>query len=142
MKKFTLVVVAAVVVFGTPVSVMAQDRLAVVTTAAPVFLLPDATRIPLRILEARESLRVRKHLGEWLAVDFEDLQFGLRTGYIETRFVRLISVERDGQSEVVIVDLGLKAPISRAVPTATGEANTARHTSPAKTTPPSRSRRE
>ena len=146
MKKFTPVVVAAVVavvVFGTSVSVMAQERLAVLTTAAPIYLIPDVTRIPLRTLEAREYLRIRKHLGEWLAVDFEDLQFGLRTGYIETRFVRLISVEHDGQSELVIVDLGLKAPIPRAVSTAASrQADTARNTSPAKTTPAPRRRRE
>ena len=145
MKKFTLVVVAAViavVVFGTSISLVAQDRLAVLTTAAPIYLLPEVSRIPLRTLEAREYVRIRKNLGEWLRVDFEDLQFGLRTGYIETRFVRLISVEHDGQSDLVTVDLGLKAPIPRAAPTvASQQADTARNTTPAKTTPsPSRRR--
>jgi hypothetical protein len=144
MKKFTLVVVAAVVavvgLFGTSVSVTAQDSLAVVTTAAPIYLLPDVTRIPLRTLEVRDYLRIRENQGEWLRVDFQDLQFGVRTGYIQARFVRLIRLEHDGQSEWVTVDLGLKAPIPRPVPTASREADTARHTSPAKTTPLPRSR--
>jgi hypothetical protein len=115
--KLTTVVVAAVVsatigLFATTAPAAAEDRLALVTVNAPVYLLPDARRIPLRMLEVREYLRVRKNEGEWLRVDFQDLQFGLRTGYIEARFVQLIPIEREEQAELVSVDLGLKAPVA------------------------------
>ena len=69
------------------------------------------TRIPLPTLEAREYLRIRKHLGEWL-VHFEDLEFGLRT-VTSKRDRGPISVDH-GRAELVIVDLGLKASIPRA----------------------------
>ena len=120
MKKFATVVAAVIGViglFGASAPAAAQDRLAVVTAAAPIYLVPDVRRIPLRTVEVREYLSIRKKEGEWLRVDFQDLQFGLRTGYIQTRFVNLIPVERDEQSYLVTVDLGLKAPIPRSAAT-------------------------
>ena len=131
MKNFSAVVAAVVALFGLFGSsqvAAAEDRLAVLTIAAPIYLLPDEARIPLRVLEAREYVRVRKSEGEWLRVDFQDPQFGLRTGYIKTTFVQLVPIERDGQSELVTVDLGLRAPIPRE----TGSAAAAR--APATTT--------
>jgi hypothetical protein len=134
MKKFSTVVAAVIAVIGlaeTPSIAAAEDRLAVITTAAPIYLLPDATRVPLRIVEAREYLRVRKNEGEWLRVDFQDPQFGLRTGYIKTEFVELVPIERDGQSELVTVDLGLRASVPRnatnaSATTASRERNTSK----------------
>ena len=122
MKKFSTVV-AVVIAFiglsGTSQRAAAEDRLAVVMTiAAPIYLLPDTTRTPLRVLEQREYVRVRKNEGEWLRVDFQDPQFGLRTGYIMASLVRLVPIERDGLSELVTVDLGLRAPIPRNATTA------------------------
>jgi hypothetical protein len=117
MNKFSSVVAAVIAViglFGTSQRAAAEDRLAVVVTvAAPIYLLPDATRTPLRTLELREYVRVRKNEGEWLRVDFQDPQFGLRTGYIKTALVQLVPIERVGQSELVTVDLGLRAPVPR-----------------------------
>ena len=142
MTKFTTVVVAAVLVFigqsVLPAPVAAQDRLAVVTTPAPIYLLPDLKRIPLRILDVREYLRVRRNEGEWLWVDFQDVQFGVRTGYIQAKFVQLIAVERDEQSELVTVDLGLKAPIPRKSLTESAAAR--RDAAPARTTASTRGR--
>ncbi len=137
MKKCATVVVAAAVIaviglVGTTAPASAQDRLAVVTVAAPIYLLPDVTRIPLRTLEVREYLRVRKNEGAWIRVDFQDVQFGLRTGYIQARFVQLVPVERDEHAELVTVDLGLKPPIAR--PATTSRDGAASRTS----TPPAR----
>ena len=62
---------------------------AVVVTEAPVFLLPDATRKPLRMLPANTSLTVTRTQGEWLEVLFNDPQFGRRTGWIQQKFVKV-----------------------------------------------------
>ena len=141
MKKFTTVAAAVLVFIGLsvlPAPVTAQDRLAVVTTPAPIYLLPDLKRIPLRVLDVREHLRVRRNEGEWLWVDFQDVQFGVRTGYIQAKFVELIAAERDGQAELVTVDLGLKAPIPRKSLTESTVAR--REPAPAKTTASTRGR--
>jgi hypothetical protein len=61
---------------------------AVLIEAAPVFLLPDTTRTPLRILARGTYVRVLEDQGEWLRVEFPDSQFGPRVGYVEKRHVR------------------------------------------------------
>lgn len=60
-----------------------------VTTAAPIFLLPDGKREPLRIAQAGSLLNILEVTEEWLRVEFKDPQFGPRTGYIQARFVNL-----------------------------------------------------
>jgi len=60
-----------------------------ITERAPVFLLPDATRKPLRMLEPGTSLRVLQETGDWVRVEFQDPQFGPRQGYVMRKFVRL-----------------------------------------------------
>ena len=62
---------------------------ALVATASPVYLLPDATRTPLRILPVGMSLTILQRQGEWLQVTFEDPQLGHRTGWIEAKAVRI-----------------------------------------------------
>jgi hypothetical protein len=64
--------------FGTPAAVLAN---------APIFLLPDATRLPLRIAQAGSQVRVIQQSGEWSNVQFQDPQYGLRTGYMQSRFL-------------------------------------------------------
>jgi hypothetical protein len=66
--------------FGTPAAVLEN---------AAVFLLPDATRLPLRIAQAGSQVRVIRQAGEWSTVQFQDPEYGLRTGYIQSRFLRL-----------------------------------------------------
>jgi len=77
--------------FGTPAAVL-QD--------APVFLLPDATRLPLRIAQAGSQVRVINQTGEWSTVQFQDPEFGLRTGYIQSRFLRVQPTESGGPGSV------------------------------------------
>jgi opacity protein-like surface antigen len=62
---------------------------ATVTSEAPVYLLPDNTRTPLRMLPSGTQLTVQRIQGDWLQITFNDAQFGRRTGWIEQRFVRV-----------------------------------------------------
>ncbi len=63
------------------------------TTDAPVYLLADDTRKPLRVLPAGTSLSVLRIEGDWVQVTFQDAQFGRRTGWIQREFVKLGSVQ-------------------------------------------------
>lgn len=62
---------------------------AIVATEAPIFLLPDATRTPLRTVPPGTALTLLERKGDWLQVTFEDRQLGRRTGWMEARFVRM-----------------------------------------------------
>ncbi len=62
---------------------------AIVTQTAPIFLAPDASRQPLRVAREGSRLRVIDQGNGWLTVQFQDPQFGLRTGYVESRYVRI-----------------------------------------------------
>jgi hypothetical protein len=59
-----------------------------VTTAAPIFLTPDASRIPLRVAKEGTTLYLLASEGEWTHVEFNDPEFGRRVGYIETRYIK------------------------------------------------------
>src|SRR5205085_3476330 len=72
--------------FGTPAAVLEN---------APVFLLPDATRLPLRIAQAGSQVRVIQQSRDWSTVQFQDPDFGLRTGYIQSRFLRVQPIGAD-----------------------------------------------
>ena len=97
-----------------PVPAQAQE--AVVTVNAPIFLLPDASRIPLRVAAAGTRVRVLDEQPEgWVKVEFTDPQFGPRVGFVETKFVK---IERP---ELAPMDLSIKkeappAPGRPAVP--------------------------
>lgn len=60
-----------------------------VNEAAPVFLLPDATRTPLRTLQPGISAMVERVQGEWVQIIFNDAQLGRRTGWIQLKHVTL-----------------------------------------------------
>ncbi|HUR33514.1 MAG TPA: hypothetical protein VM032_06940 [Vicinamibacterales bacterium] len=77
--------------FGTP---------AVVIENAPVFLLPDTTRLPLRIAKPGSQLRVLQQTGEWANVQFDDPQYGLRTGFVQGRFLRIAEPPASGPADV------------------------------------------
>ena len=62
---------------------------AVVAADAPIYLYPDAGRQPLRTLPTGTALTVRERKGDWLQVTFDDAALGQRTGWLESRFVRI-----------------------------------------------------
>ena len=63
------------------------------TADAPVYLIADATRKPLRVLPAGTSLTVLRIEGEWVQVTFQDAQFGRRTGWVQREFMKLGTVQ-------------------------------------------------
>jgi hypothetical protein len=67
----------------------AQSRTAVVMEDAPIYVLPDTTRVPLRVVAVNTLLRVVEDAGEWYRVEFQDPQYGIRTGYIQAKQVRV-----------------------------------------------------
>jgi hypothetical protein len=69
------------------------DR-ALVIADAPIMLDPSSTT-PLRVAAVGTSLVAFEEKDGWLRVQFQDPQFGLRSGYVATRFVR---IERAAQS--------------------------------------------
>jgi hypothetical protein len=61
----------------------------VIAEATPAFILPDATRTPLRTLPAGTTVRILEEKGDWVQVEFNDPQYGRRVGYVQRRFVQL-----------------------------------------------------
>jgi len=71
-----------------------------VNTAAPVFLLPDATRVPLKTLTEGTMVRVEREQGDWVQVTFNDAQLGRRTGWMEAKFLTMDAPEPPAPREV------------------------------------------
>src|SRR5262245_12340009 len=100
-----------VVVFALAVSVTAgaqtlgpshsQSQLVIVTNAAPIFLLPDNTRTPLRVASVGSRLGLIKVEGDWYNIEFRDPLYGERVGYIEKKFTHL------SQSDLQPMDLSI-----------------------------------
>ncbi len=59
-----------------------------ISVEAPVYLLPDSKRVPLRVIEAGTTVRILEELEGWVRIEFRDPQFGPRIGYVESRFLR------------------------------------------------------
>lgn len=101
MRPSTWITAAAValLLLSAPSRSAAQDAATLTTTgagttavvlqAAPIFLAPDASRQPLRVAREGSRLRVIESASGWMTVQFQDPQFGLRTGYVESRYVRV-----------------------------------------------------
>lgn len=78
----------------TPLSVgRIASNTVLVVAAAPIFLLPDASRAPLRVAKEGSALRLIERTGDWCNVEFQDPDYGRRVGYIQAKFVQLV-VER------------------------------------------------
>jgi hypothetical protein len=74
----------------TPQSTATSRRVdAVVIANAPIYVLPDANRVPLRTAAVDTVLTVLDEMGEWLKVEFHDPQWGPRVGHVQTKFVRV-----------------------------------------------------
>ena len=67
-----------------------DETYAVTIVATPIYVLPDATRVPLRVFEPNTRLKVMRQQGEWLRVEFQHPRYGRSEGYIETKNVRII----------------------------------------------------
>ncbi len=63
----------------------ADRKDATVNISSGIFVVPDATRTPLRVLEAGTRIKVLEATEEWLKVEFRDPQWGPRVGYVLRR---------------------------------------------------------
>lgn len=68
-------------------------RTLVVIAAGPVFIAPDETRGPLRVLPVGTELRVRSVEGSWYLVQFKDPDYDVRVGYIHARYVQALTTK-------------------------------------------------
>jgi len=73
-----------------PPGTQAVGENAVISEAAPVYVLPDASRTPLRTLDAGTRIRLLQQRGDWDQIEFSDPQWGPRVGWVQRRFVRPI----------------------------------------------------
>ncbi len=89
-KSMRPVVMVVVLVFAGASTALAQSRddRAIVLENAPIMVMPDA-RTPLRVAAKGTSLVLLHDEGEWVQVQFQDPQWGLRTGYMQAKFVRI-----------------------------------------------------
>jgi hypothetical protein len=67
---------------------LASNDRAIVIAVAPILLSPKSIT-PLRVAAVGTSLIAFEEEDGWLRVQFQDPEFGLRNGYIATRFVRI-----------------------------------------------------
>jgi hypothetical protein len=63
------------------------DDRGVIIDAAPIYLLPDIKRTPLRTLTPGIVVRILEETGDWFRVEFRDPQVGPRVGYVQRRHV-------------------------------------------------------
>jgi hypothetical protein len=81
---------------------------------APVYLMPDSSRTPLRVLPKGASLTFLEAAGVWYHVTFRDPQWGTRYGYVDGRLVAATSTPVD----VSIPGLApAQEPVDMSVPT-------------------------
>ena len=70
-----------------------RDESALVTADAPIYIQPEMGRQPLRVAKAGSMLRIVGACDEWCNIEFQDPTYGRRVGYIQTKFLRLGSLE-------------------------------------------------
>jgi opacity protein-like surface antigen len=63
-------------------------RSGVIAADAPVYLLPDVKRVPLRVIETGTTVRIIEEIEGWVRIEFRDPLYGARVGYVESKFVR------------------------------------------------------
>ena len=67
-------------------------RLNAVTNAeTPVFITPDPTRVPLRVLHPGTAVQVRRESGDWMLIEFTDPLWGPRVGYVQRKNIDFAS---------------------------------------------------
>ena len=68
---------------------MAQFETGVIVSAANVYLKPDRSREPLRTLDPGTVVKILGVEGEWIWIEFADVRFGPRMGYVAKPFVKI-----------------------------------------------------
>jgi hypothetical protein len=73
---------------ATPETIRPAAESGVMLRTGPVFLFPDATRQPLKMLEAGTAVEVLDVDESWVRVAFEDRALGRRVGYVRRQDVQ------------------------------------------------------
>ena len=100
-----------VLLMPAPAGAQLNEARARVIQEAPLVLLPDARRVPLRVAPVGTNLVVIGDEGEWLHIQFQDPQYGLRTGYVQRRFVEI-------QPRQVAIDPSTRSAAPQSAPVA------------------------
>lgn len=86
-------------------------------TSAPIFVLPDANREPIRVGRQGSQVAVLEQVDGWLTIQFQDPRFGIRTGYVESRHVRVSQPQAVGEPvDVSIPELTEASPTAAPTP--------------------------
>ena len=88
-----LVAACSLVAGNTAAQNVAEWPSATVTANAAIYIAAAVSPTPLRVAAPGTVLRVVGEQGEWLQVEFNDPQWGLRTGWIQRANVRLLPPE-------------------------------------------------
>ena len=83
------ILIAFVTVSLCVTSAVAQIARATVTAEGPVFIRPGA-ETALKVLAVGTQLKVLQEDTGWAQVEFNDLQFGRRVGWVEARLIRTV----------------------------------------------------
>src|SRR4051794_32793946 len=83
-------VTAFTLIICLPLALAAQNA-ATVTENAPIYVsnTPPPNLAPLRVAAVGTVLKVLDRKGDWLQVQFEDPQWGPRTGWVEAKHVNV-----------------------------------------------------
>ena len=102
------------------VAAQAVGSRVVTTTDAPIFVKPDTSRTPLRVAKEGSALLVMSEDGEWYQVEFDDPQWGRRSGFVQKAQVTRAQAD---YSAMTPVDVSVKeTPASPASSTPVADA--------------------
>lgn len=96
-------------------AVFTQSHAGVVVAAAPVRLMPDASRVPLATLIPGTPVRLEEEAGEWYRVSFRDPHWGWRIGYVRADQVEAKSAEaqkRPAETATILPPPGIAQEVS------------------------------
>lgn len=116
---FVVASVLAICLFASAANAQqprAEEARAIVTSVAPIYIYPDATRQPLRTAAVNTTLKLIEEQGEWLRVEFQDPQYGRRVGWVESRNVRVVRPEQTPMDLSIRSDPPTRQPVGVAPP--------------------------
>jgi hypothetical protein len=64
-----------------------QESTVTIVVAAPIFQASNEALTPLRVAKEGSIARLITQDGDWCNIEFQDPEFGLRRGYVRTRFL-------------------------------------------------------
>ncbi len=91
MKSLGILTAHLLVVAATVLRLEAQANQtpsAVISSGGPIFVVTDENRTPLTVVRDGAVLRLMRIDGDWYQVEFDDTQFGKRSGYIHRKYLK------------------------------------------------------